>query len=219
MIANVNTIFFDLDGTLIDTRALILNAAWDSIERYAPGSCSYETVVEKFGIPYPILFNQLKTDKLDEIKASFYELKNANYDELVVPFAYLREGLQQLRDLDLKLGIVTNQSKELTLYGLERFEIIDFFDTVVTGGEVREPKPSPDILIEAMRRLDTVPNRSLMVGDTEFDILAAHRAGIDSVLLESYGSIKLPPEAVPTYIYPDFSRFVKDLIKRLSCCI
>jgi pyrophosphatase PpaX len=213
MIENLNTIFFDLDGTLIDTRELILNAAWDSIERYAPGSCSYETVVEKFGIPYPILFNQLKADRLDEMKYNFHQLKTANYDELVKPFAYLKEGLQLLRDLKLKLGIVTNQNKELTQYGLERFEIIDFFDTVVTGGEVHEPKPSPDILIEAMRRIGTVPNRSLMVGDSEFDILAANRADIDCVLLESYGTIKLPPEAVPTYIYANFLQFVKHFTK------
>jgi phosphoglycolate phosphatase len=61
---------------------------------------------------------------------------------------------------------------------LKHFGLNDFFQTVVTSRDVEHPKPAPDMLHEAARRLQYAPHELLFVGDSELDQAAARTAGM-----------------------------------------
>lgn len=88
---------------------------------------------------------------------------------------YLREALEGL-SAHYPLAVATNRgtsAQEL----LQHFDLHDFFATVVTSRDVCRPKPWPDMLIEAARRLDCRPAEMLFVGDSHLDQRAARDAG------------------------------------------
>lgn len=96
------------------------------------------------------------------------------------------EGIVPLLDrLDrdgLRLGLVTRNSRKSVDLIQARFEFP--FSTVVTR-EDAPPKPAPDPILLACRRLAVAPRETLFVGDFEFDMLAGRRAGVRTVLLRN----------------------------------
>jgi pyrophosphatase PpaX len=64
--------------------------------------------------------------------------------------------------------------------GLELFDLIPYLSTIVTSDDVSQPKPHPESILLALSRLDAKPENTLMVGDSQFDLLAAHGAGVRS---------------------------------------
>ena len=61
---------------------------------------------------------------------------------------------------------------------LEHFGLSSYFSAVVTSRDVNHPKPAPDMLYEAAKRLQLVPGELLFVGDSELDQAAAKSAGM-----------------------------------------
>ena len=67
--------------------------------------------------------------------------------------------------------------------GLEKYDLKDYFDVVVTAEDTKKHKPDPEPVNIALAKLDSRPEHSLMLGDTMFDILCAKNAGVTSVLV------------------------------------
>ena len=81
------------------------------------------------------------------------------------------------------MAMVTSRLKNTTYQGLEKYEIIDYFDVVVTADDTDKHKPDPTPIHIALEKLSSTPEESLMLGDTMFDILCAKNAGVKSVLV------------------------------------
>ena len=82
----------------------------------------------------------------------------------------------------IRRGIVTRNSQKSVAIVLERLGTkVD----AVVAREDAAPKPSPEPVLVACRRLDIAPGDGLFVGDYEFDMLAGRRAGITTVLLKN----------------------------------
>jgi HAD superfamily hydrolase (TIGR01549 family) len=81
-----------------------------------------------------------------------------------------------------KIGLVTSTERRTTVSLLERFGLSGFFDTVVCG-EDAEPKPSPEPIILACKRLGVEVADALYVGDTDADIIAGKSAGCDTAIV------------------------------------
>jgi HAD superfamily hydrolase (TIGR01509 family) len=97
-----------------------------------------------------------------------------------IPFMEPEPGMQQaLASLATiyPLAVATNRGISM-LSILEHFELSGFFQTVVTTRDVKNPKPAPDMLHEASKRLQLAPQQLLFVGDSELDQAAARSAGM-----------------------------------------
>jgi pyrophosphatase PpaX len=211
-LANVNTILFDFDGTLVDSRDFLVNAAYQTAERFKPGESDYQQFLNRFGVAFGEYLVSIEPQKKVEIRNYFVHLKSLNYHNMIHPFPYVKSGLTELKRLGFKMGIVTNQQKRMTIPALEATDILDIFDTVVTVDDVQEGKPSPEVIFQAKTQLNAELNKTIMVGDTVYDLLGAQRAGIASVLLESYG----PQSAIdcaPDFTFRDFKSFVQAMIR------
>lgn len=92
----------------------------------------------------------------------------------------IHETLDKLKDMDYKLGIVSNFDDTLPKV-LEKFDLGRYFDTVVTPSLAGAEKPDPEILKIACRLIKTNPVDSVYVGDHPFDVLCAKQAGMSVV--------------------------------------
>jgi HAD superfamily phosphatase len=80
-----------------------------------------------------------------------------------------------------KLGIVTGRPKLEANFGLKRFKIYDYFNTIIVKEDVKEGKPSPLGLLKAIKKLDVKNEEVLYVGDNLADLRAADNAGVSFV--------------------------------------
>ena len=104
-----------------------------------------------------------------------------------------------LRTLDargLAWGIVTNKLHRFTQPLLEKMQLHERAACIVSGDTTARPKPHPDPLLEAARRIDVAPARCLYIGDDERDVQAANAAGMTAVVaLWGYLGDENPPDA------------------------
>ena len=98
----------------------------------------------------------------------------------------VREGLGALRSHGARLACVTNKPARFTQPLLERFDLAQYFDAVVSGDTFARRKPDPEPLRAACRQLGVAVAEAVMIGDSDNDALAARAAGC-RVLLVAYG--------------------------------
>jgi phosphoglycolate phosphatase len=98
----------------------------------------------------------------------------------------VEEGLARLRALDLKLACLTNKPAAFARELLAAKGLADAFAHCFGGDSFARRKPDPMPLVEACKALGTAPSRTLMVGDSRNDVLAARAAGCPVVLVR-YG--------------------------------
>jgi pyrophosphatase PpaX len=176
------TVLFDLDGTLIDSGAIILasmrHAAETVLERQVPD----EELMAAVGGPGLVSqMRALDPERVDELVRVYREHNEPLHAELQA-CAGILDVLPELRRRGVRLGIVT--AKRLATVRLA-FEVIPDlepnFDVVVGADETERHKPHPDPILLALRRLGAEPAAAAYVGDSPFDVQAAKAAGVHAV--------------------------------------
>ena len=112
--------------------------------------------------------------------------------------AGLPEFLSFVRDQGLPIALATSSDCTYTAFSLGKAGLEGAFDVVVTGDQVRQPKPAPDIYLEAALRLGVEPRNCIALEDSEAGILAASRAGMVSLLVPD---LKQPSETAMRAAY------------------
>ena len=116
--------------------------------------------------------------------------KKAIFDHLlrgVQPTRGARELLSYLREHDVTLMIATSaDDKELAAI-LAQAGLEDLIPSRTSKDDAQESKPDPDIIHAALTRSGASPDEAFMVGDTPYDIEAAHRAGVAAIALRCGG--------------------------------
>jgi HAD superfamily hydrolase (TIGR01509 family) len=175
----VPCVLFDLDGTLVDTWALYLEAFLRTLEPYVGRRLSAGEV----GTLHPssevrALASAVPDDAVAEAHASLlahYQALHPTHFAGVYPG--VPEMLDALRALGCTLGIVTGKSSGAWEITRQAVGLGDF--AVFVGDDhVREAKPSPDGLHLALERLGAAPGEALYVGDSVSDAQAARDGGV-----------------------------------------
>ncbi len=178
----LDTILFDLDGTLINTNEIIIRSFISSFERHFPDLLlSRETIMTFIGPTLHETYGSYTDDPLlvEEMIVSYREF----YVEYEVGnfeiYPQVEEVVKELYELGYNLGIVTSKFKiaawpSFTHYGLEKY-----FSVFVALDDVKNPKPNKEPIITALSRFPSY-NKAIMIGDNQGDILAGKNAGIYS---------------------------------------
>ncbi|HRF61309.1 MAG: phosphoglycolate phosphatase [Candidatus Competibacter sp.] len=195
MFENVSAIFFDLDGTLVDS-VPDLTAAVNVMLRQLGLPAREEAQVRTWvgngmdNLLHRALTNDMAGQAEPELFARAKPLYKAAYADHISVYSELypgvREGLAELRDAGFPMACVTNKLVEFALPLLKQLGIDHFFATVVGGECIPRPKPAPDALLLCAERLEVPVDRGLMVGDSLNDVGAARNAGC-SVVCVPYG--------------------------------
>ncbi|SDB88282.1 pyrophosphatase PpaX [Shouchella lonarensis] len=174
----MDTLLFDLDGTLIDTNELIIQSFLHTLESEYPGVYTRESVLSFIGPPLYETFLTIDREKADALVARYRAHNHALHDELVGDYPGVYEGLKNLHEQGYKMAIVTTKIRKTALMGLELKGMLPFFDVVVGLDDVTHAKPHPEPIELALEKLGASKERAIMVGDNSHDIEAGHRAGV-----------------------------------------
>lgn len=176
----INTILFDLDGTLVDSNEIIIQSFKETFKHFHPNVVySRDQIIEMIGPPLKETFKIVSEDpvKINEMIScyrNFYQENEFNYINL---YDNVIETLKELRELKINLGIVTTKFEESAMPSIKLFGIDKYIKNYSFLGSVPEHKPSPEPVYYVLNQFSDV-DKVLMVGDNPSDILAGKNAGI-----------------------------------------
>ncbi|MFG6121478.1 pyrophosphatase PpaX [Thalassobacillus sp. B23F22_16] len=174
---SINTILFDLDGTLIDTNELIISSFTHTTEQYGDRLYSREEIMSFIGPPLRESLAKIDKDRVEELVNVYREHNMKHHDELVEAYPTVVETIETLKEKGYKLGIVTTKMRQTVEMGLKLTGLKESFPVVVTLDDVSNAKPDPEPINKALEQLDSTASETLMVGDNTHDILAGKNAG------------------------------------------
>lgn len=152
-------ILFDCDGTLVDTETLSSAACVAALADFGVVYEQNPFQDEFIGMHLSVIVRELgarhaKPDMSYEAFVAAYKQRMLeqvalNMQPDVVTAAYL----QSLKERGYKMAVCSNGVREVVLAELEAVGILPFFDAVITGDEVKNPKPAPDMFLKGMQML------------------------------------------------------------------
>jgi pyrophosphatase PpaX len=182
--AFINTVLFDFDGTIMDTNDVIIRSWQHTFRRIEGKERPLADILSTFGEPLLITMAKLFPQMTAEEGAEIYrDYMKQHFNDLIHPFPGMGELFEALKIRGQKLGLVTSRVGETTRAGLEQFDLLQYFDCIITCDDTNKHKPDPEPILIAMDRLGSKPSETIMVGDTTFDLLSAKNAGVKSVLV------------------------------------
>jgi pyrophosphatase PpaX len=178
--------------------------------------CDRARVAGMIGMPlesiFAVLAPTLSAEEVWQLVREYREYYMAHHLETTSIHPSARRLLTRLKARGYKLGIITGKYREPVIVALDHFGISELFDAVVTGYEVKNHKPAPDIVVEAARRLGVNPKECVVVGDSPFDVEAGNRAGSFTIAVLSNAYTRRQLEnAKPTVIVEELGA-IGDLI-------
>ena len=186
-------VLFDLDGTLLDTIADLAEGANRMLAELGRPLRTLDEVHSFVGKGIPNLVRRCLTENTQATEAEIdaaLPVFRRHYAEVngraTRIYPGVLETLAALREQGRRLAVVTNKAEAFTLPLLERMGIAGHFDAVVSGDTLPVKKPDPAVLFHACRLLGVDAGRTVMIGDSANDALAARGAGMP-VLLVTYG--------------------------------
>lgn len=175
----IDTVLFDLDGTIINTNELIITTFMHVIEKNGLKPHTREEIIPHMGMT---LEHQLQIfsgrEDVAELVADYRKYNRERHDELIRDFPHVKEVISSLYEQGITMGIVTTKIKETTLLALNMFGLKPYMKSIVTVEDVKHPKPHPEPILTAMHELNADPARTLMVGDSAADLQCAKAAGV-----------------------------------------
>ena len=179
--ASNKAILFDLDGTLIDTKDLILTSFRKGSEEVFGEPFPDERVQPLIGIPLKDQMKALAPDYVEELMAAYRRHNVELHDKLIRYFEGTREMLEELKAESRRLAVVTSKRNGPALEGLAAFGLQGYFEFVSGMEDSDKHKPDPEPLFIAARRMGVPITDCVYVGDSVYDMQAACRAGATSV--------------------------------------
>lgn len=186
----VTAVFFDLDGTLVDTIPLIFSCYRHTLEVHLPGfRPPREVIIGNLGRSlhsilhdYAVAAGVPDPDATTEaMVASYREFQRENIDALIKPYAGVREALAGLRQRGYRLGLVTSKVEWAARLTFERYGLGEFLDTLVFHDDTEMHKPHPEPLLAAVAKAGVSPGQAVYVGDSVHDMTAALTAGMRAI--------------------------------------
>lgn len=197
-LAGKKAFLFDLDGTLVDSMWM-----WGAIDVEYLG---------KFGLTCPpdlqkaiegMSFSETAAyfkkrfaleASLEEIKADWISMSIEKYRSQVPPKPGTEAFLSWAAKQNIKMAVCTSNGREMVDAVLSSLNLARYFDCIITGCEVAAGKPSPDIYLEAARRMKVSPEECAVFEDVPAGILAGKRAGMEVFAVEDEYSLGMEEE-------------------------
>ncbi|MBV6391693.1 MAG: Phosphoglycolate phosphatase [Anaerolineales bacterium] len=183
--SRVKALCFDVDGTLSDTDDLYAKIVSKFLPKlfFRDANRAARRFVMWIEAPGNAILTLADTLHLDDEAAAVIDWlsrrrKTSDKTFLLVPG--VDEMLEALHTR-YPMSVVSARGEKGTMQFLEQFDLVKYFDAIVTGLSARHTKPYPDPVLLAAQKMNVAPENCLMIGDTTVDIRAGKSAGAQTV--------------------------------------
>lgn len=178
----MKAVIFDFDGTLANTLPICFYAFQEVFNKYDNRELTSEEIKQMFGPSETgIIKENLVSPKKEEAIAFFYKKYSEFHKDLVDENLEINKLLMTLKESGVKLGIFTGKAKRSLVISLKALGMEEFFDVMITGDDVINPKPHPEGLLKALEHLNVETSEAIYVGDSDADIIAGMQADVFTV--------------------------------------
>ena len=191
----IKLVIFDVDGTLVDSESIYVKAALKNLE------------VNHYNIPMSAIMGIIGQNKAagqrliestQDDSFNYYEyLKDFRKirDELLEKEPYkLKKGainiLNYCKEHDIKMAIATSTARDKQTKVLTQLGIIDYFDYMVFGDEIKNSKPAPDIYLKVYEHYNLDKDEMIIYEDSNNGILSGYNAGIKVIYIKDIVDVK-----------------------------
>ena len=174
-------VLFDMDGVLVDSLDAWFYVYNDALAHFGFKKLTKKEFAKGFGSPIEKdIKNNFIGKTVKEVSAQ-YNKSFRKRKHLVKIFPQSKNVLESLKKRKIKLALLSNSTRFIVLSILEYHKIHKYFDVIVAMEDVKHRKPAPDMILKACRKLNVRPKNTIIVGDTQNDMIAGKRAGCVTV--------------------------------------
>jgi len=210
----LEAMLLDIDGTLVDSNDKHADCWVDAFAHFGK-KVEWQTVRQQIGkggdllVPDTLNAREMRAFG-EDVKSYRGELWKRQYMTTVQPFAGAIESLHALHERGIRLAFASSSNPDEVEYYVELLGAGDLLAGTTSKKDADFSKPSPEIFEAALERVKRDPARTFAVGDTPYDILAAHRVPVPIVAVASGG---FPREllAKAEFLFDDVSAMVREL--------
>jgi len=212
----MQAIFFDLDGTLIESKKIITRLINETLMEFGYKTFTEEEMLASVGMPLESLLSlRAGRDDVERMCKRYIEKYFEEGLKDTKPYDGIINLLKELKDEGAKIGIITTKSEEEAKRVIEHLGFSPYVDVVVGHSKERNPKPNPDPIIKACSILSIPPEKTIMIGDTDVDIKAGKFAGTFATIGVLWGIGKENDLRDADYIAQDIND-LKHHLKRIK---
>jgi HAD superfamily hydrolase (TIGR01509 family) len=188
----IRAVIFDVDGTLVDSNDLHVEAWREAFRRYGK-ELAFDEVHGQMGKGgdqlMPVFCSKEELDEFgDELERHRVELFADHYLTRVRPFPRVRELFERLKADGLQIALASSAKEGELEQHKKSLRVEDLLEAATSADDAERSKPHPDIFQAALAGLDGVrPEEAVVVGDTPYDVEAAAKAGVRTIGLLSGG--------------------------------
>ena len=210
----IKLIILDFDGTLADTRELIVKTMQQTLEALGLESRTDEQCASMIGLPLKQAFTDLLpiSDEMGgQCVETYRRIFNENNAVYKIPtFPNVLETLHQLHKQGYTLTIASSRSNRSLMEFVNDMQLNEVIPYVLGAEDVTRAKPHPDPVLQTLEAFNCKPEDTLVVGDTWYDIEMGRRAGVRTCgVTYGNGSREELMRAGADFLVDDFGEMMK----------
>lgn len=199
MSSDIKAVVFDMDGVLIDAREWHYEALNRALGLLGYEITRYEHLSSFDGLPTRRKLQMLTVDR--GLPAELHSFLNALKQQYTLEFVATRckpifqhqYALARLKAAGFRLGVASNSVRRTVMEMMDRSDLLQYLDEIVSNEDVARAKPDPEMYVTAMQRLGVRPDETLVVEDNENGVKAATAAGAHVMVVDGPDDVALEP--------------------------
>jgi pyrophosphatase PpaX len=180
-VSRFDPVLMDLDGTVIDSVALIRESHRHAVTSVLGRELPDERLVANVGRPLRDQMRAFSPEHADDLLVAYRTWNHANTARLLAPYAGMDDLLRALVERGTRLGVVTSKSRPVVDLAFDVLPLGEYFDVVIAAEDTAGHKPGPEPVEAALRALGAAPGDACFVGDSPFDLRSGRAAGCATI--------------------------------------
>lgn len=211
-----NYILLDWDGNIANTLNLWPDALDEALQKRGFSLTRQQLIESTWGfVDYVTKHTNISPGDAAKAMAEAGEIVVTRSPDVEL-FPDTLEVLRELKESGKHLALITTSERRMITPALEQYNIAGLFEAIVTDDDIEktERKPHPKPLLMALKQMGGTPEKAIMVGDRDKDILAAQNTGMDSALFcsaehQKHYNLEKLLAYKPTYFISEFNELLK----------
>lgn len=203
-------VILDFDGTIADTRPVILNTFHRTLDAMNLPQHSDDEIAATIGLPLLKAFPTLEpmNKEMAAVCTATYRriFEDVNAEIGVPMFPHVADTLKQMHDKGCILTIATSRGYKSAAEFIRNFHLDDIITFIIAAEDVKHAKPDAEPVEKTLKHYELKPEDAVVIGDTHFDILMGRNAGCATIgVTYGNGSRESLVEAGADYVVDDFA--------------